>query len=122
MRRSRAPGVVLLVGVMACLLAVPAAATLGDDGGAGGESAASGTSAAPGEAAAPATTEPHARRGRGFICERTTVAVEAGSASYTVKGTVAVGSATCEDCCQENILFNDGFETGNTSAWSATSP
>ena len=122
MRRSRAPGVVLLVGVMACLLAMPAAAALGDDGKAGAESAASGTSAAPGNAAAPATTEPHARRGRGFICERTTVAVEAGSASYTVKGSVAVRGATCQDCCQENILFNDGFEGGDTSAWSATVP
>ncbi len=123
MRRSRAPGVIILSGFVACLLTGP----VNTASAAGGETAVEAAVApATASARAGADVQPpvlrQARSGRGFVCESRTVQVSSGTPSFKVAGILAVRSLDCHDCCQENILFQDGFEQNNTNAWSNTVP
>lgn len=116
MTRSRAPGVLLLACLWLGLPAwLPAAASE------------SGAHAVPAAAAATATVAPpitqhEARSTTGFVCERRTVSFAAASASFKAVGEVTLGKQDCHECCQEYGLFSDGFESGDTSAWSSTVP
>jgi len=116
MTRSRAPGVLLLACLGLCLPAwLPAAASE------------SGADAVPAAAAAAATVAPpitqhEARSTTGFVCEHRTVGFAAASASFKAVGKVVLGKQDCYECCQESGLLSDGFESGDTSAWSSTVP
>lgn len=116
MRRSRAPGVLLLACLWLCLPAwLPAAAP--ESGAHAGPAA-----AAPATTVAPPVGERETRSTTGFVCERRTVGFAAASASFKAVGKVVLGKQDCYECCQEYGLFSDGFESGDTSAWSATVP
>ncbi len=42
------------------------------------------------------------------------------SPNFVVRASIKALLDDCHDCCAENILFIDGFESSNTSNWSAT--
>jgi len=44
------------------------------------------------------------------------------SPNFVVRASIKVLLDDCHDCCTENIIFHDGFESNNTSNWSATVP
>jgi hypothetical protein len=113
----------LLACVWLSLLTWPLAAEPEEDDQAGAEAVA-GQSAAgkPVADTSPPPVAREARRDNGFVCERRTVSFTAASTSYRTEGKVVVGKADCHECCQEYALFADGFESGNTSAWSSTQP
>ena len=116
MRRSRAPGTLLAaclwLSLAGWLPAVP------PDGEAPG--APEGTTTLATTATQPAGRDVH--RTNGFVCERRTVTFRAASTSYMAQGKVVLGKQDCYECCQEYGLFSDGFESGDTGAWSSTLP
>lgn len=123
MRRSRAPSFLVLACVWLSVMAWPLAAEPESDDQASAE-----TSATRRTATTPAADDPtppvvrEVRRDNGFVCERRTVAVNAASTGFKVEGTIVLGKADCHECCQEYALLVDGFESGDTSAWSYTQP
>jgi len=40
--------------------------------------------------------------------------------SMILHGTLTSPEADCHDCCAENQVFSDGFESGGTTNWSGT--
>lgn len=42
------------------------------------------------------------------------------SSSFVARGLIKVLSGDCQDCCAENTIFADGFESNTTSNWTAT--
>ena len=58
-----------------------------------------------------ATTEPACRKGKPILGT---------SANFVTRGTLKVMTSDCQDCCTENIIFIDDFETGGTTGWSSS--
>lgn len=58
-----------------------------------------------------AVAEPSCRKGKRILGT---------SPNFVVRASLKVLLDDCHDCCAENILFKDGFESSNTSNWSAT--
>jgi len=113
----------LLACTCLCLLAWPLAAEPEKSDQAGAETAAARTAAvAPVADTSPPPVVREVRRDNGFVCERRTVDFTAASTNYRAEGKVVVGKADCHECCQEYALLVDGFESGDTSAWSSTQP
>ncbi len=42
------------------------------------------------------------------------------SSNFVARASIKVVADDCHSCCAENIIFSDGFESGNTSSWSVT--
>jgi hypothetical protein len=57
------------------------------------------------------TTEPTCQKGKTILGT---------SANFVARGTLKIMTSDCQDCCTENIIFIDDFETGATTAWSSS--
>lgn len=58
-----------------------------------------------------ATTGSSCRKGKRIL---------ATSPDFVARSSIKVLETDCHDCCAENILFKDGFESHDTSYWSST--
>ncbi|MEN8163333.1 MAG: hypothetical protein ABFS37_04325 [Acidobacteriota bacterium] len=118
-RRNRSPGLAMVLLVGCALITTPAFSgeiqegeIQGPEQTAGHLLANTATGLAVQASFSPGTVaEPSCRKGKRILGT---------SPNFVVRASLKVLLDDCHDCCSENILFIDGFESNNTSNWSAT--